>query len=166
MTDFDDITFSLSPYGHTRGLANIISFGHPPAPQKRSSLTDEDDGDYPFKRPRTGDVLPDKSPLLPTGRELLASLTVFWASLMLLLPISSFRSCVTSIYYICPLSVPAPCLNNVLSPSSSDFAHLAEMGLFVDKSPALLDFLEVPVPIHVLLRPRRSGKTTLLRMFR
>ncbi len=57
-------------------------------------------------------------------------------------------------------------LINVLDPSSSDFASLAVRGAFVDKSPALQDFLQVATPIHLLLRPRRSGKTTLLRMFR
>ena len=50
--------------------------------------------------------------------------------------------------------------------SSSDFALLAGSGMFVDKSPALQDFLRYHMPIHLLLRPRRSGKTTLLCMFR
>jgi len=50
--------------------------------------------------------------------------------------------------------------------SSSDFALLAGSGMFVDKSPALQDFLRHHMPIHLLLRPRRSGKTTLLCMFR
>ena len=50
--------------------------------------------------------------------------------------------------------------------SSSDFALLAGSGMFVDKSPAIQDFLRHHMPIHLLLRPRRSGKTTLLCMFR
>lgn len=54
----------------------------------------------------------------------------------------------------------------LLAPSSSDFASLAGKGVFVDKSSALRDFLQEDYPIHLLLRPRRSGKTTLLRMFR
>ena len=54
----------------------------------------------------------------------------------------------------------------VLDTSSSDFAGLAEDGVFVDKSLALADFFKDRTPVHLLLRPRRSGKTTLLRMFR
>ena len=49
----------------------------------------------------------------------------------------------------------------VLDTSSYDFAGLAEDGLFVDKSLALADFFEDRTPVHLLLRPRRSGKTTL-----
>jgi len=55
---------------------------------------------------------------------------------------------------------------NVLDPSMSDFANLARSGFFVDKSHAIQDFLQVPTPINLLLRPHHSGKTTLLRMFR
>jgi len=54
----------------------------------------------------------------------------------------------------------------VLSPSSSSFSKLAQGGVFVDKSFALVEFLREVVPVHLLLRPRRSGKTTLLDMFR
>ena len=54
----------------------------------------------------------------------------------------------------------------VLDTSSSGFAGLVEDGVFVDKSLALADFLEDRTPVHLLLRSRRSGKTTLLRMFR
>ena len=55
---------------------------------------------------------------------------------------------------------------HVLDTSSSDFASLVKDGAFVDKSLALKDFLEDFSPVHLLLRPRRSGKTILLRMFR
>lgn len=54
----------------------------------------------------------------------------------------------------------------VLDASSSDFYGLADDGAFVDKSLALQDFLEDRTPVHLLLRPRRSGKTILLKMFR
>ena len=54
----------------------------------------------------------------------------------------------------------------ILQPSSSSFEEMAGFGTFVDKSHALQDFLNDSHPIHLLLRPRRSGKTTLLRMFR
>jgi len=58
-------------------------------------------------------------------------------------------------------------LNVLLCPSMSDFRDLVEHGQFVDKTLALCDFLADGVrPVHLLLRPRRSGKTTLLRMFR
>jgi len=53
-----------------------------------------------------------------------------------------------------------------LNPSSSSFTQLAEDKQFVDKSLTLQDFLNYRTPIHLLLRPRRSGKTTLLTMFR
>jgi hypothetical protein len=56
---------------------------------------------------------------------------------------------------------------SVLCPAMSDFRDLVEHGQFVDKTLALCDFLANGVrPVHLLLRPRRSGKTTLLRMFR
>ena len=64
------------------------------------------------------------------------------------------------------LSSPATDADAVLIPSTSSFAKLANCGNFVDKSLALLDFLHEKRPVHLLLRPRRSGKTTLLRMFR
>ena len=55
----------------------------------------------------------------------------------------------------------------LLDTSSSDFLGLAEDGAFVDKSLALQEFLaEERTPLHLLLRPRRSGKTILLEMFR
>jgi len=54
----------------------------------------------------------------------------------------------------------------VLDTSSSDFVGLAEDGAFVDESLALQEFLEDRTPLHLLLRPRRSGKTILLEMFR
>ena len=45
------------------------------------------------------------------------------------------------------------------------FTQMAEVEKYVDKSLALQDFLKLTLPVH-LLRPRRSGKTTLLRLFR
>ena len=55
----------------------------------------------------------------------------------------------------------------LLDTSSSDFLGLAEDGVFVDKSLALEEFLDRElIPLHLLLRPRRSGKTILLNMFR
>jgi hypothetical protein len=54
---------------------------------------------------------------------------------------------------------------SVLISSTSSFRALAENGKIVDKSSAILDFLKHDYPVHLLLRPRRSGKTTLLRMF-
>jgi len=56
--------------------------------------------------------------------------------------------------------------NQLVDPTTSDFASLAKIGALVDKSSALEDFLKPRTPIHLLLRPRRSGKTTLLNMFR
>ncbi|KAI9509989.1 hypothetical protein F5148DRAFT_1374783 [Russula earlei] len=69
-------------------------------------------------------------------------------------------------------SIPTP------SPSSTSFRHvstenrsrfmskqLAEKCKIVDKSSAIRDFLRNDYPVHVLLRPRRSGKSTLLLMF-
>jgi len=43
---------------------------------------------------------------------------------------------------------------------------MAEDSQFIDKSRALYDFLQMKTPVHLLLRPRRSGKSTLLTMFR
>jgi hypothetical protein len=54
---------------------------------------------------------------------------------------------------------------SVLISSTSSFRALAENGKIVDKSSAILDFLKHDYPVHLLLRPCRSGKTTLLRMF-
>jgi predicted AAA+ superfamily ATPase len=56
--------------------------------------------------------------------------------------------------------------HDVLSPSSSSFIQLAERNHFVDKSLALEEFFRSESPVHLLLRPRRCGKTTLLDMFR
>ncbi|KIM76795.1 hypothetical protein PILCRDRAFT_12500 [Piloderma croceum F 1598] len=54
-----------------------------------------------------------------------------------------------------------------LSPAVSRFTLLAENGKFVDKTSALVEFLDSDDhPVHFLVRPRRSGKTTLLRLFR
>src|SRR3984957_2762185 len=50
--------------------------------------------------------------------------------------------------------------------SSSDSSDEAIVSNLVDKSHAILDFLRVEMPVHLLLRPRRSGKTTLLKLFR
>ena len=61
---------------------------------------------------------------------------------------------------------PIPQINHVLSPEASSFIKLAEGRIFVDKTYAIVEFLEGGVqPIHLVLRPRRSGKTTLLRLF-
>jgi predicted AAA+ superfamily ATPase len=54
---------------------------------------------------------------------------------------------------------------SVLISSTSSFRALAEKRKIVDKSSAIRDFLQDDYPVHLLLRPRRSGKTTLLRMF-
>jgi predicted AAA+ superfamily ATPase len=54
---------------------------------------------------------------------------------------------------------------HALTPATSSFKILAEGGKFVDKTPALMEFLESEQPVHLVLRPRRSGKTTLLRLF-
>jgi hypothetical protein len=56
--------------------------------------------------------------------------------------------------------------SHALAPSASSFTLLAEKGNFVDKTRALVEFLDDNQPVHLLLRPRRSGKTTLLRLFR
>jgi ABC-type multidrug transport system fused ATPase/permease subunit len=148
-------------------------FGRLPASQKHSSSTAADDNDHPFKKSRTGDVVPGKDPSLPTGGEwfvflmvLLAQLMSFLAIIRLITAMSSFMSCITFVYYVRLLSVSVSDRTNVLASLISDFASLARVGAFVDKSPALQDFLREHGPIHLLLHPRRSGKTTLLRMFR
>jgi hypothetical protein len=56
-------------------------------------------------------------------------------------------------------------MSSVLISSTSIFRALAEKGKIVDKSSAIRDFLKDDYPVHLLLRPRRSGKTTLLRTF-
>jgi len=56
--------------------------------------------------------------------------------------------------------------DTVLISSTSSFRELAENHTIVDKSSAISDFLRDKSSVHLLLRPRRSGKTTLLRMFR
>jgi hypothetical protein len=54
-----------------------------------------------------------------------------------------------------------------LSPAISSFILLAQKGKFIDKTSALVEFLDSDDhPVHLLVRPRRSGKTTLLRLFR
>lgn len=50
--------------------------------------------------------------------------------------------------------------------SVSLFDELVEASLIVDKSQAIMEFLSFPRPLHVILRPRRSGKTTTLTLFR
>jgi predicted AAA+ superfamily ATPase len=52
-----------------------------------------------------------------------------------------------------------------LIPSVSTFQELAKEGKIVDKSSAILEFLRSPKPSHLLLGPRRSGKSTLLSTF-
>jgi len=61
-------------------------------------------------------------------------------------------------------SFPMP--SHVLAPSANNLALLLEEGNFVDKSRAIVEFLDDNQPVHLLLRPRRSGKTILLRLFR
>ncbi|THH09253.1 hypothetical protein EW145_g2156 [Phellinidium pouzarii] len=68
-----------------------------------------------------------------------------------------------------PQETATNCLVSVkddLTTSVSDFVE--RMGYFdyVDKTPVILAFLKVSYPIHLVLRPRRCGKTTLLTMFR
>lgn len=48
----------------------------------------------------------------------------------------------------------------------SDFEDLVEERVLVDKSQAIVDFLSTHRPIHLALRPRRSGKSTTLSMFK
>ena len=55
---------------------------------------------------------------------------------------------------------------HALAPETSSFIQLAESRVFVDKTYAITEFLQGGVqPIHLVLRGRRSGKTTLLRLF-
>ncbi|THH09257.1 hypothetical protein EW145_g2158 [Phellinidium pouzarii] len=49
--------------------------------------------------------------------------------------------------------------------SLSDFKERAMSCILVDKTQAIADFLTEKRPIHCVLRPRRSGKTTMLTMF-
>jgi hypothetical protein len=61
---------------------------------------------------------------------------------------------------------PIPKIIHALSPDTSRFILLAEGGTFVDKTHAIAEFLKGGIqPIHLVLRGRRSGKTTLLRLF-
>lgn len=50
--------------------------------------------------------------------------------------------------------------------SITDFIVRAEECILVDKTYAIADFLSVDRPIHCLLRPRRSGKSTMLTMLK
>jgi len=59
-----------------------------------------------------------------------------------------------------------PSAKSVLNPETSDFELLAQEGMIVDKTQAIANFLNRPYPVDLLLRPHRSGKTTLLRTFR
>jgi hypothetical protein len=55
---------------------------------------------------------------------------------------------------------------HALAPGTSSFIQLAESHIFVDKTYAIIEFLQAGVqPVHLVLRGRRSGKTTLLRSF-
>jgi hypothetical protein len=66
------------------------------------------------------------------------------------------------------MTSPAPIsqIKHALAPETSSFIQLAEGHIFVDKTYAITEFLEGGVqPIHLVLRGRRSGKTTLLRLF-
>jgi hypothetical protein len=68
------------------------------------------------------------------------------------------------------MASPSPSLSpqmlHVLAPGSSSFYKMAESRILVDKSHAIIDFIQDPDPVHLVLRARRSGKTTLLRLFR
>jgi len=82
------------------------------------------------------------------------------------------RDLVNVIQHITLFGLPAPVLlvtdmpsDTVLISSTSNFRALVENHAIVDKSSAIIDFLQNMHPVHLLLRPRRSGKTTLLRMF-
>ena len=64
-------------------------------------------------------------------------------------------------------STSIPKISHALAPGSSSFIQLAESHIFVDKTYAIIEFLQGGVqPVHLVLRGRRSGKTTLLRLFR
>ena len=57
-------------------------------------------------------------------------------------------------------------ISHALAPGTSSFIMLAENHVFVDKTYAITEFLQDSgQPVHLLLRARRSGKTTLLRLF-
>ena len=61
---------------------------------------------------------------------------------------------------------PIPWIKHALAPGSSSFIQLAESHIFVDKTYAITKFLQGGVqPVHLVLRGRRLGKTTLLRLF-
>jgi hypothetical protein len=55
--------------------------------------------------------------------------------------------------------------SHALAPSANNFTLLVELGNFVDKTRAIVEFLDDNQPVHLLLRPRRSDKTILLRLF-
>ena len=57
-------------------------------------------------------------------------------------------------------------LRERLSISTHFFESLAEDSMLVDKTQSLLAFLSDARPIHVILRPRRSGKSTTLTTFK
>jgi hypothetical protein len=79
------------------------------------------------------------------------------------------RSCTVQYSSNSIMTSPAtiPNINHVLSPGSSSFIHLAKSRKFVDKTYAIAEFLKDDgQPVHLVLRPRRSGKTILLRLFR
>jgi len=57
-------------------------------------------------------------------------------------------------------------IRHAVAPEASSFTVLAENHILVDKSYAITEFLASGAqPMHLLLRGRRSGKTTLLRLF-
>ncbi|KAH9952354.1 hypothetical protein BC827DRAFT_1159892 [Russula dissimulans] len=64
-----------------------------------------------------------------------------------------------------PAPLPLFIKTCVLSPAASNFELLARGGSIVDKTQAILDFLEEDQPVDLLLCPCRSGKTTLLDTF-
>ena len=64
--------------------------------------------------------------------------------------------------------VPAPIsrIKHALAHGNSGFIQLAESRIFVDKTYAITEFLQGGVqPVHLVLRGRRSGETTLSRLF-
>ncbi|THH09842.1 hypothetical protein EW145_g1746 [Phellinidium pouzarii] len=56
-------------------------------------------------------------------------------------------------------------LKSGLAPSVSDFEERTQKSTLVDKTPIIETFINEQYPIHLVLRPRRCGKTTLLTMF-
>lgn len=55
-------------------------------------------------------------------------------------------------------------LRDEIGSTISNFETLAADCVLVDKTQAILDFLSMPRPVHLILRPRRSGKTVTLTM--